>query len=203
MTLIGGRFHIRPGVAGNADDAMYVHTFQWGTNAPPPDMPAPTTVLDLGAHVGFASALYRELWPGARILAVEMDAESAMLARRNADVEVLCAAVVGRAEGRLRPYKAEGVLPPSYELAGGGDRLAAAVTLPELVEYMGGVDYVKMDVEGAEFGIIAQASEWAPLVGNLLIEFHGVPDVSLTVLESHGYRTRQHPNHDRSWWVTR
>lgn len=180
---------------------MHVHTFEYGYSDPP-NIPPPATVLDLGANIGLTAALYQHLWPEAKILAVEMDVDNACMARMNG-ANVLCAAV-SAGSAPLRRYRKD-VLPASYELDPGGEGVVAMVTILDLVAHMGGrVDFVKMDIEGAEWDVLSTARDWGPYVSALLIERHvGAYEVARAMLESAGYEVAHHPRHSGSLWAIR
>lgn len=181
-----------------SDDAMRVHTFEYGYNDPPEGI-TPDSVLDLGANAGYASVLYRRLWPKVRILAVEMDVENAALARRNVEGDVLCAAVTWEDEGPIR-YSRRDLLPASYEIDGDGDSFAMSVPFTKTLDLAGpGSLFVKMDIEGAEWPILRRASEWADRVDALLVELHeGPAKLAQSHLEDAGYKVTQHPKHDKA-----
>jgi FkbM family methyltransferase len=122
-------------------------------------------------------------FPGARVLGVELDRCNAALAERNiapwrerAEVlhaavwtssgEVAYTGVVGEEWG----YK----VAESHASDGAGLRgIAPALTMPELLDRLGEtVDYVKMDVEGAEAALLADASAWARRVRCIKVEVH-------------------------------
>jgi FkbM family methyltransferase len=59
-----------------------------------------------------------------------------------------------------------------FRLDPSGDRAVEARTLGELTDLFGGsADFVKMDIEGAEWDVVK--GEWPERVGSLLIEVHG------------------------------
>lgn len=165
-------------------------------------MPAPKTVLDLGANIGATAAHYRFLWPDAEIVAVEPEPGNVSVLRANSDARVIEAAVAGFSGNALLTTEQNS---QAYCLAPHGDLSVRCVTLTELIndELNGHVDFVKMDVEGAEYGIIEDGT-WAPLVSYLLVELHGF-SVSDTCakLEALGFQAEPHPPHPNAIWAWR
>lgn len=120
--------------------------------------PPPAAVLDLGGHVGAAALLFRARYPEARIVSVEASPQLVELLRRNTagqGIEVVHAAVAGVAG--TATFCAG---PESWGgRIGGSDGATVevpAITLDELLERYA-IDAVKMDVEGAEFEVVAAA----------------------------------------------
>lgn len=161
-------------------------------------MPVPATVLDLGANIGLTAAHYQHLWPSARIVAVEMDAGNAELARLNApSVTVREEAVAAEKGVSVYDDRAEEW---AYALGAAEGKVVMRRTLRSIVlrEFgRGGVDFVKMDVEGEEWALFEQAREWGPLVRHLLVELHGPRPVgdAVRLLEAGGLLALPHLAH--------
>ena len=166
-------FVLRP---GSTDQLVYEETFEGKYHVPPSWMPVPSSVLDLGANIGLVGAHYRELWPEADVVMVEMDLDNSRVAfMNNPGGKVLHQAVAGRT-GR-RSYRRFGQ-EYAYRLGDAGDGVAvAAESLQSLIDrvFSGHVDFCKMDVEGTEWELFATAGAWAPMMDYLLVELHG-PD---------------------------
>jgi FkbM family methyltransferase len=137
----------------------------------------PRLIFDLGANVGYASVYFALRWPGARVLAVEPEASSVALARRNVasfpQVEVVEGAVWPR-PGRLQLEdvgKGYWGLRVRVSHEPGGVR---AVTIQELLERAGAewVDFVKIDIEGSELELFSEETDWLGAVGVLMLELH-------------------------------
>lgn len=194
-----------------ADRQVWADTFTGLYHVPPDDMPAPRTVLDVGANIGLTAAHYQRLWPHARIVAVEMNATSAALAERNApSVHVRQHAVTGTGgHGSYDPFAdsdAHTFLP-----GGRAGVPVQALTLRQTILRSfaeGSADFVKLDVEGSEWGILGHI-EWAPNVGHLLVELHGDggPDElvarAIALLERAGFHARRHERHPQAVYAER
>jgi precorrin-6B methylase 2 len=127
---------------------------------PPPELdPASVrTIWDLGASVGLTSAHLAARYPEARVIAVEADPGTAELCRFNvgafaARCEVIEAAVGTAADEAER----------------------RAISLHSLAERTGDgqvVDYVRMNVGGAESGLLRERAAWVERVRALKVEVH-------------------------------
>jgi FkbM family methyltransferase len=163
--LGGGRVLVRP---GTSDGEVVLETFAGLYHLPPVELGPRPLVWDLGSNIGLTIADLAVRYPDARILGVELDPGNAAICRANVEpwcdrVELLEAAVwvsdgeVSFAAERGNEY---GVRVVSGEEAGG--LRARAISLDTLAALdPRPVDYVKMDVEGAEREILAAGGAWA------------------------------------------
>lgn len=180
--LGGGEVWVRP---GSTDVSVLIDTFMRRFHLPPETVSAQDarTIWDLGANVGYTAAHLAALHPHARVWAVELDGSNAELARRNlaayGDRCRLLEAGVWVSEGTVRYRPDAGnewglriVQDPQADVGAGAT--APALTLNRLAELTGAerVDYVKMDIEGAEEQVLASATEWAALVAAIKVEVH-------------------------------
>lgn len=205
---------------GTSDRQTFNDTFggAGGYHVPPADMPVPASVVDLGANIGLTAAHYKALWPAARVVAVEMDRNSASLIELNAPGVV----VVDRAVSSFGQWGSYSPNAPSEARqftpldAPAGSIRAMSLSLRQIVARnfydtpgpLVEVDFVKMDVEGMEWSLFDVPS-WTPLVRRLLVELHpdGVlhPDdtdvlmaQALERLTAIGFEARPHPPHPRA-----
>jgi FkbM family methyltransferase len=162
-----------------ADFGVLYDTYRGRYHLPPDDLRPVGSILDLGSNIGLTMAHFAVLFPEARILGVEPAAANAELAAMNTKVFGSRCAVL-----RAAVWHEPG------ELAFGGDResgyavitgkgkaarfTASAVTMDELMARMGGgqVDFVKMDIEGAEREVFKNAGRWPQRVRCLKVEVH-------------------------------
>jgi FkbM family methyltransferase len=122
-----------------------------------PVEPAPTAILDLGAHVGTTALYFRRRFPQAQIVCLEASPQLVHVLRRNVaplDVTVRHAALAGRS-GTITFYEDDDSWAGST--SGSGRPVEVdAVTLDDLLAEHP-AELVKMDVEGAEFEALATA----------------------------------------------
>jgi FkbM family methyltransferase len=209
VRALGGKpVWLRP---GTSDVTVLRETFLGRYHLPPPELQAGQVrrILDLGANIGLTVAHYAVLYPQARILGVELDAGNARLAQRNvrawADRAEVRHAAVWPAEGtvayRLVPGEEYGArVDPQADVSRPACASAPALSLSRLVdEHRAGhlVDFVKIDVEGAEVDILLPGP-WADHVRALKVEVHAPFTVEACVraLERCGFaarRDRRHP----------
>ena len=144
------------------------------------------TILDCGSHIGLSIAWFKQRFPRARIMAFEPDPETFQLLQTNValnrfdDVELLNLAVATE-RGTARFYGEFGVAEPmasahSLRHDWGTQRSGQSIvvnTVP-LADYISGpVDYLKVDIEGAEMEVIASIQSRLHLIRALGLEFHG------------------------------
>lgn len=138
-------------------------------------------IWDLGANIGLTMSHLALSCPDAEIVGVELDAENAALCRRNvapwaARCRVIEAAVWER-DGEI-VYAGEDGGELGLAVAGDSDSgaeglRAEALTLNSLLsESDDPVDYVKMDIEGAERHVLRANTQWAERVRSIKVEVH-------------------------------
>jgi FkbM family methyltransferase len=157
----------------------------------PPETVEPETVLDLGANIGLTTAHYQAMWPKAKIVAVEMSVTNAALIPLNApDATLRIEAVTDDERASWGTYQLGGdPLAYAFVPCGTSGETVQAKTLGRIIDIEfgrgGEVEFVKMDIEGAEWGILAAADGWRDRVRSLLVELHDSdisPDVSMELL---------------------
>ena len=165
---------------GSTDASVIRETFLGAFHRPPPGL-APRTILDLGSNIGATAADFAVRFPDACILGVELDEETAALAIENTEAwrgrcqVIHGAAAVADGTATYDPL-------PGFEfgvaVAEGdtGRSSAPAFALPTLLDMLVGaegmVDYLKMDIEGAEREILASARTWSYRVRAVQVEVH-------------------------------
>lgn len=138
-------------------------------------------IVDLGANVGFSLRYWNEIFPGAKILAVEPDPENFELCRRNvaaagfADSVTLVRACVG---ARRREVRLSGQDEWSYQMtecSEAGRSSASVLPVWELMQTYSisePIDLLKCDIEGAERELFADCADWISKVKAMVVELH-------------------------------
>ena len=204
VEALGRNVHLRP---DTTDDQVFHETFVKQFHVPPEEI-RPATVLDLGCNIGLTVAHFELLWPDAKIIGVELDAENCVVARRNSRSARILNVAVSATSGRLT-YSGDEAW--SFRLDPSGDRAVDSRTLDELTDVLGGsADFVKMDIEGTEWEVVKGPGEWPERVGSLLIEVHGTEgrrqagmDEMTGYLRDKGFTCRKHDAHWSAVWAKR
>jgi FkbM family methyltransferase len=165
----------------NRSEAIFlVHeVFVNATYVFPAVSPAPR-IIDCGANIGMATLFFKTLYPSSLITAVEPAKATFELLRHNIsmnrlrDVRLVNAALAERPGSiAMDPSPGRGslVATTADTSKGNTDRIEA-ITLSSLLDEP--ADFVKLDVEGAEYGVIREliASGRAGRIRHLVLEYH-------------------------------
>ncbi|MEO8564454.1 MAG: FkbM family methyltransferase [bacterium] len=181
----------------------FKYTFVSQFHLPPVALREGALILDLGSNVGYTVAHLAQVHPTARVIGVEMDAANFALAQLNTaaygERVRLVHAAVWTHDGEIA-YGGDG--DDAFAVSGDtGPRRAPAVRVDTILAAHGvtQVDYVKMDVEGAEAAILAEPADWLDCVRTMKIELH--PPATMEsirgVLEARGFTCSIYAQHPR------
>jgi FkbM family methyltransferase len=167
----------RPLQVADADSFLgtYKEIFFDKVYAFPSATPRPM-IIDGGANIGLATLFFKRIYPQSRIIAFEADPGIFALLERNmasfrlADVQLVNAALWD--SETLLPFASEGGA--SGHIASSGEaaqstRVQAVRLKPWLQE---NVDFLKLDIEGAEYEVLEDCREELRNVRNLFVEYH-------------------------------
>lgn len=170
---------------------------------PLPGMQVRSVILDLGANAGYTATSLATRYPHARVIAVEMDADNAAVCARNVAqfgdrCEVVHAAIWSA--GGSVSYGGRNVHDFAIGSSSSTSSLSApAITIDDVMDQrsIATVDYVKMDIEGAEASVLQPPIAWAGRVNGLSMEVH--PPATFEwcreVLTGAGFECSPHPEH--------
>lgn len=165
----------------NAYDSDFFDSPRGSPQAAPPAIPR--VIIDAGANVGLSAVFYAHRFPDAKIIAIEPEPSNYEMLKKNTapypNVTTVHAAL-WKENGSLRLFDT-GAGNTAFQV-GETNQLSAteergvvqAITLEKLMEQFGiaHIDYLKMDVEGAEKEIFEHATPWIDRVGTIGVELH-------------------------------
>ena len=133
-------------------------------------------IIDCGANIGLSVIYLKELFPDARIIAFEPDEENFSLLEKNiasfgfSNVELRKEAIW--IENANINFSAIGTLGSRIEKgANKNTSIVKAIRLKELLQKP--VDFLKLDIEGAEYEVLKDVAEDISAAKNIFIEYHG------------------------------
>lgn len=153
------------------------------------DRPDPL-ILDCGSNIGFSILYFKHTYPAARIVGFEPDPTVLPYLRGNmernklADVEIVAAALASHSgEGILY---ADGLYGSALEDCGGAQRRGVTPVGPvdcvRLLDYLDQpVGFLKMNIEGAEWGVLEDSEERLGSISRMVIEYHHLPGLPRTL----------------------
>jgi FkbM family methyltransferase len=210
--LHGAQVLLRP---GTSDAAVVEATFADRYHLPPAHarLSVEPRILDLGSNIGLTVAHLAVLYPRARILGVEMDADNAKLALHNTepwrDRCKIVNAAAWHSDGEVR-YRGTAGDEVGFHIVEGADPVigdsARAISMDKLVAELAGhnapIDYLKLDIEGAEEQVLRINTSWTERVHSIKVELHDLHkpnaygfDPCRADLEALGFRTRVDDRH--------
>jgi FkbM family methyltransferase len=146
------------------------------------DHPAPKTIVDLGANVGYSAVYYHARYPQAHIVAVEPGSENAAVARVNVSLACVPGSVdvvesaIWHSPAHLKITNPDAnAWALRVNEADPDDKSSfAATTMPMLMTRYGldTIDLVKIDIEAGERYLFAKNTEWLDHVNEIVIELH-------------------------------
>jgi FkbM family methyltransferase len=144
--------------------------------------PAPR-ILDVGANIGMATIYFKKCFADARIDAFEADPQITNILRRNVDAFDLTNVTIHNVAASNKIAELEfvsdgsdgGRLIDSEELATSTMESAPRFSVPavRLKDWLSEpIDLLKIDIEGAEYDVIADCKDDLRLVRQIFVEYH-------------------------------
>ena len=189
----------------SSDYATLLDCFLSGFHRPTRPLPNNPTILDLGANVGYAMVDLYFRHSNARIFGVELDARNVEVALENIEglgMSILHAGVFHE-DGEIE-YNSTSSF-SAFKIGRGETSSSTQIRVQALsvgtilrkfdIRH---VDYLKIDIEGAEKDIFLLGDlSWMHVVDQINIELHGTLEASalIKLLQDRGFKTHQsmHP----------
>ncbi len=168
-----------------------IYDFKANTNTP--------IVIDGGGHIGLFTLYIKQKYPNAKITVFEPDTESLEFLRKNLQTNSITDVTI--VEAGL--HKENGVLSFTCDHSDGSAICDSdgntSINVVKLSDYIGSdVDFMKLNIEGAELDVITEMTPKLEKVKELVIEYHGFPEIGqnlhkiLAVLDKTGFRYSIH-----------
>jgi FkbM family methyltransferase len=138
-------------------------------------------IIDCGSNIGMSILFFKSLYPGSSVVGIEPSPDSFALLRRNIEANklnnvIIHQSAVGAVAGEVSFFR--GVQPGSLmastnaHRASGAEEKVAQMRLSSLIDRE--VDFLKLDVEGAEDGVMADlfASGRLRNIAQMVVEYH-------------------------------
>jgi FkbM family methyltransferase len=157
-------------------------------------LPAQPLVIDCGANIGLSIIYMKQCYPQAKIIAFEPDDTNFELLSKNMrsfaykDVSIRKEAVW--IEDTELHFADTGSMSSRIEESSGAKtKVVKAIRLKDLI--IGPVDFLKIDIEGAEYAVLKDTREKLPLVRNMFLEYHGNFNQSAELTEIFSWLSEQ------------
>lgn len=139
-------------------------------------LPANPYVIDCGANIGLSVLYIKMLFPSATVLAFEPDELNFSLLKRNVESYGLTSVDIRKeavwTENTELDFSATGGLMSRIEPGKGtGTSKTKGTRLKDLMTRR--IDFLKIDIEGAEYAVLEDIADRLHLVGNFFLEYHG------------------------------
>lgn len=152
-------------------------------------------IIDGGGHIGLFTLYAKQQYPGAQITVFEPDPLSLTYLRQNIAANNLDGIQI--VEAGL--YKENGEVSFNSDQSDGSSMYSAegnnAIKTVRLSDYLSSeVDFLKLNIEGAELDVISEIAPKLHLIKEMAIEYHGFPDTGqnlhriLNFLDRAGFR---------------
>lgn len=208
--LNGEKVYVRRGNIIDRDVIKYVFYHQY--HLPLQPIPDQGTIIDLGSNIGLTLVHYKSLYSAAKVLGYEMDKENFEIALKNTAKLTGCSVFNNAVwTGITQVRYAGNECADAYHILDNHSsspipenklKTAQAVTLNSIIleHDLKRIDYLKMDIEGAEKEILKEPSfNWLDLVQELNIEMHDdiFFDEAIVILQTRGFTCQRDKLHPR------
>jgi FkbM family methyltransferase len=172
--------------AGPTDYQVFKYVFIDIYHVPFRQLPAQPVILDLGSNVGFTCVHYASLFPGAKIYGYELDVNNYQVALKNIN-ELPTIHITNKGIGYAGGvfYYESQQQSDAFQLTEAKTPTSKEVSVIPLSEVLNEkvipyVDFMKMDIEGAEIDIFDKGDlSWLNRVTRLHMEIHSKEAISV------------------------
>jgi FkbM family methyltransferase len=133
-------------------------------------------IIDCGSNIGLSVLFFKAIYPASKIIAFEPDPNNFLLLQENVkqnhlqSIELNKAAVWTK-DGEISFESNE--TEASHISDSPSSNRVAAVRLRRIMEQYPKIDFLKIDIEGAEWEVMQDVKELLSRVDNLFLEYHG------------------------------
>lgn len=186
IALRQGRPPLFMRVGASSDFGVFTEVFLDDELGPLRRISPPRVIVDCGANVGYASRYLLDMFPAAKLVAIEPSPDNAQMCQANLapyrDRSAMRQAAVWAEVARLHLLRGgfgDGrEWATQVKVASNGDLAdVTAIDIPTLMleEAIDTIDLLKIDIEGAELDLFRSKSckDWLNRVRNLTVELHG------------------------------
>jgi FkbM family methyltransferase len=190
---------------GDTDRVVIRQVLALEEYAPVAELPNVRLIVDCGANIGVSSYYFLHRYPGARLIAVEPDAQNCALCRQNlqpfGDRAIVVQAALWPERRTLRITDASrrrGSWSLRVEPAAAGvaqDQTVEGLTMPDILARAGiesDIDLIKIDIEGAEAEVFRTPPSWLQSTHHLVIELHNDAARTIFAAALSGYDYTRH-----------
>ena len=135
-------------------------------------------IIDCGANIGLSILYLKGMFPDAHVIAFEPDSKNYQLLEANMKMQKMQGVELRKEavwiENTYLTFEEEGSMSSKINMDGNtftGSKKVKAIRLREILSQS--VDFLKLDIEGAEYEVIKDIRDELNLVKNLFIEYHG------------------------------
>ena len=132
-------------------------------------------IIDCGANIGVSCLYFKKIYPKSKIIAVEADSQIAELLKKNLemnnfnDIEVVSKAVWINDDGVS--FGSDGADGGSI-INSRNKKIIPSIRLKNLLDAHKEIDFLKIDIEGAETDVMVDCSESLSVVKRIFVEYH-------------------------------
>lgn len=161
------------------DREVFCATYGDGFHRPPVRLSATPTIVDLGSNIGLTLIDFENFYPGCRLVGVELDPSNYDLLQRNVAQLKNCQTLnagIWRENGVVFYEDLDAQAFRIVDQPSEKTKSMRSISVSSLFRNfnVGEVDYLKMDIEGAEYEVLHPDADlgWLPQVKLLNVEYH-------------------------------